>query len=102
LNRGRENIVSFGWTTWSLLVEKEWNMRLTPFGLPASHDIARGTDSQFTTNSKRNLIPVWSPDSSRIVFASDGDGIPSVYQKAANGVTPEQPLDKDGRGMRQQ
>jgi hypothetical protein len=60
------------------------------------HDVARGTDSQFTSNSKENFGPVWSPDGEQIVFGSDRDGKLSVYQKAANGVTPEQLLDKDG------
>ncbi len=61
------------------------------------HDLARGTDTQFTSNFKQAFAPVWSPDSTQIAFASDRDGGISVYLKAANGVTPDaQLVDKDG------
>jgi eukaryotic-like serine/threonine-protein kinase len=62
------------------------------------HDLARGTDSRFTFNSKTTSDPVWSPDGGRIAFASnrDGDPSPHMYQKATSGTAQDEPLDKSG------
>jgi serine/threonine protein kinase len=59
------------------------------------HDLARGTDSRFTFNSKNNQFPVWSPDGNYLAFNSDRSGV-SVYKKATNGVGQDEVVDQDG------
>jgi len=60
------------------------------------HNLARGSDSRFTFNSKSNFNPVWSPDGSRIAFASNRDGhqFHHIYQKGTSGTAGDEPLDK--------
>ena len=41
---------------------------------------------QFTFDSSHNIAPVWSPDGTRIVFASDRDGQFNLYEKRASGT----------------
>ncbi|HEX5473585.1 MAG TPA: protein kinase [Vicinamibacterales bacterium] len=55
-------------------------------------DLARGGASLLSTGTGRNDGPVWSPDGSRIVFASDRTGPEDVYVKIVGDPTPEQPL----------
>jgi serine/threonine protein kinase len=43
------------------------------------------TESRFTFDNSRNTHPVWSPDSSKVVFTSSRGGNYSLYQRAANG-----------------
>jgi serine/threonine protein kinase/Tol biopolymer transport system component len=57
------------------------------------YNLARGTRSRFTFNEKENYCPVWSPDGSRIVFASTQDGSPAIYQKVVNGMGREERLE---------
>ena len=49
------------------------------------YDIARGVRTRFTFGDNESM-PVWSPDGSRIVFASSRKGILDLYQKAATGA----------------
>jgi eukaryotic-like serine/threonine-protein kinase len=44
-------------------------------------DMSRGAISRFTSDPMTEWFPVWSPDGSRIVFASDRDGQMDLYQK---------------------
>ena len=65
--------------------------------------------SRFTFDPSNNPYPIWSPDGSRIVFASNRDGPFNLYQKASSGAgndeallksdVPKTPLDwsRDGR-----
>jgi eukaryotic-like serine/threonine-protein kinase len=49
-------------------------------------DLARGVGTRFTSSAGRDLFPVWSPDGSRIAFASTRSGsLPEMYQKLSNG-----------------
>ena len=64
------------------------------------YDLARGSTSRFTFNSKSNTFPVWSPDGSHIVFQSTRDGVPNLYQKATSGTAQDEPLDRAARDTR--
>jgi Tol biopolymer transport system component len=55
-------------------------------------DLARGTSTRFTFGSGASANPVWSPDGSRIIFASNRGGHYDLYQKAANGASDEELL----------
>ncbi|HVS81530.1 MAG TPA: protein kinase [Pyrinomonadaceae bacterium] len=57
-------------------------------------DIARGTPTRFTFDPLEDFLPVWSPDGSRIVFASDRDGPGNLYQKSASGAGNEEQIFK--------
>jgi Tol biopolymer transport system component len=49
------------------------------------HDLPRRVATRFTFEPAVNLFPVWSPDGSRIVFASNRNGVHNLYQKEAIG-----------------
>jgi serine/threonine protein kinase/Tol biopolymer transport system component len=55
-------------------------------------EAARGTATRFTFDAANEGIAVWSPDSSRLVFASARNGKWDLFEKPANGATDEQPL----------
>jgi eukaryotic-like serine/threonine-protein kinase len=56
-------------------------------------DLTRGTSTRFTFDSAKDEDPVWSPDGSRIVFASNRDGGQfNLYQKLVSGVKEEEVL----------
>jgi Tol biopolymer transport system component len=61
------------------------------------HDRARDSPSRFTFGPGNNHYPVWSPDGSHIAFTSTRAGDFKLYQKATNGATPDEVLDKDVR-----
>ena len=48
-------------------------------------DLANGTASRFTFDSADNVNPIWLPDGSRIVWASNRDGPYQLFVKPANG-----------------
>src|SRR5215472_17670270 len=48
-------------------------------------DLARGLASRFPTDPPGGRFPVWSPDGSRIVFASKRSGRRNLYQRLSNG-----------------
>ena len=49
-------------------------------------DVARGTNTRLTFDPGVDRNPVWSPDGSRIVFASNRNGHYDLYEKAATGA----------------
>ena len=59
-------------------------------------DLARGTSKRFTSTAPaRNDYPVWSPDASRVVFASSrggGTAAMNLYQKPSSGAMDEDVL----------
>ena len=52
-------------------------------------DLARGVNSRFTFGGANNGIPLWSPDGSTIVFRSDRNGAPDLFEKSASGQGEE-------------
>ncbi len=59
-------------------------------------DLARGASSRFTFDPAADFNPVWSPDSTRIVFSSTRLGLPDLYLKASSGAGNEELLLKSG------
>ncbi len=55
-------------------------------------DFSRGTSTRFTFGSADSLQPIWSPDGSRIFFASDPNGKYDLYQKRSSGASGEELL----------
>ncbi len=58
-------------------------------------DLTRGTSKRFTSALGTNDFPVWSPDGSRIAFASSREGgsaALNLYQKLASGAQDEEVL----------
>jgi Tol biopolymer transport system component len=55
-------------------------------------DLTRGTNTRFTFGPGIAQLPVWSPDSSEIVFSSNRDGAYNLYRKQANGAKEEELL----------
>ncbi len=47
-------------------------------------DVSGGNATRFTFDPRHDLSPVWSPDGSRIVWASSQTGIGDLYQKPAS------------------
>ena len=58
-------------------------------------DLARGTDSRFTFNSKNNRFPVWSPDNTSLAYLSDRAGHGNVYKRAITGIGQEDVVHQD-------
>jgi serine/threonine protein kinase/Tol biopolymer transport system component len=56
------------------------------------HDLRRGTRSRLTSGNTANLDPVWSPDSMRIIFASNRGGDWDIYSQPADGSRPPEVL----------
>ncbi len=47
-----------------------------------AYDLVRGTSSRLTFDPRQDGYPVWSPDSSQVVFSSNRDGRYQLYRKA--------------------
>jgi len=57
------------------------------------YDLTRGgAATRFTFDASTDTYPVFSPDGSRIVFASARDGLRNLYQKFTSGAKNEEPL----------
>ena len=50
------------------------------------YDLPRRTKTRFTFGPAINIFPVWSPDDTRIVFASNRNGIHGLYQRLTSGA----------------
>jgi Tol biopolymer transport system component len=55
-------------------------------------DLARGVNSRFTFAAGNAFAPLWSPRDEAIVFSSDREGSPGLYEKPANGQGDEKLL----------
>jgi len=55
-------------------------------------DLSRGTATRFTFGASLALFGTWSPDGSRIIFASNREGSYGLFQKSASGVRDEELL----------
>jgi Tol biopolymer transport system component len=55
-------------------------------------DIARGSSTRFTFDPANDDNPVWSPDSTQVVFFSDRSGQPRMYIKPADGSGEERQI----------
>jgi Tol biopolymer transport system component len=59
------------------------------------HD-ARGIDTRFTFHDSGNIVPVWSPDGSRLAFSSNRGGNAALYWKDASGSGKDELLLQSG------
>jgi Tol biopolymer transport system component len=55
-------------------------------------ELAGGTATRFTFNPSDEYFPIWSPDGSQIVFASNREGSFGFYQKPSSGAGNEESL----------
>jgi Tol biopolymer transport system component len=55
------------------------------------HDIDRGATTKLTSGG-RNLWPIWSPDGTRVAYASSREGSTNVYWRRADGSDAEEQL----------
>ncbi len=58
-------------------------------------DLARGVNSRFTFAPGNAFAPLWSRGGETIVFTSDREGAPGLYEKAASGQGEEKLLLKE-------
>ena len=56
------------------------------------HDFERGTQSRLTPPDTQNLLPVWTHDGARILFASNRGGDWDIYSQPADGSQPARAL----------
>lgn len=63
-------------------------------------DLSRDTSTRLTFGPRNNAFPVWSPDSSELVFSSDREGVFNLYRKPANGAREEEVVLKSNLNKR--
>jgi eukaryotic-like serine/threonine-protein kinase len=56
------------------------------------HDLQRGTRTRLTPPETSNLLPLWSRDGTRIIFASNRGGDWDIYSQPADGSQPAEAL----------
>jgi serine/threonine protein kinase len=52
-------------------------------------DLARDIAARITRDAANDWLPIWSPDGTRIIFASDREGNNNLYETPASGVGPD-------------
>jgi len=52
------------------------------------HDLQRGTLNRLTPGNAANILPLWSSDGTRIIFASNRGGDWDIYSQPADGSRP--------------
>jgi Tol biopolymer transport system component len=60
-------------------------------------ELTRGVSTRFTFDPRSDSAPVWSPDGSRIAFASNRESTYNLYQKIASGAGQDELLLKSDR-----
>jgi Tol biopolymer transport system component len=60
-------------------------------------DVSRRVLTRLTTDQSYDWMPVWSPDGSRVAFASNRDGAMDLYEKVVWTSEPERQLLKSGK-----
>jgi eukaryotic-like serine/threonine-protein kinase len=60
------------------------------------YDLSRHNHTLFTAEPGQENGPIWSPDGSRIVFASDQDGPPHLFQKMISGGRQDELAPRSG------
>lgn len=55
-------------------------------------DITRSNTSRFTSDARIDTNAIWSPDGSRVAFASSRNGNFDLFEKPASSATDERPL----------
>jgi Tol biopolymer transport system component len=64
------------------------------------YDLVHQTGSRFTFDPSNHMFPLWSPDGSSILFASNRTGKFGLYEKAASGAEQEKLLfEADGETL---
>ena len=56
------------------------------------YNLERGTRTRLTTSDSTDQDPLWTPDGSTIVFASNRSGTSNLYQKASDGSGEVEPF----------
>jgi Tol biopolymer transport system component len=56
------------------------------------HDLQRGTRNRLTPGNAANILPLWSRDGTRIIFASNRGGDWDIYSQPADGSRPAEAL----------
>jgi eukaryotic-like serine/threonine-protein kinase len=56
------------------------------------YDVARGTESRLTSGPIFNAYPIWSPDSTTLLYWAFRDGIGQIIKRARGGTGPESVL----------
>jgi Tol biopolymer transport system component len=49
-------------------------------------ELGRNVVSRFTSDAADDIVPIWSPDGTRIVFSSNRKGVMDLYQKPTTGA----------------
>ena len=55
-------------------------------------DLAHGGASPLSSDLGRSDTPIWSPDGTQVLFASDRDGASDIFVKTIGDASPERPL----------
>ena len=55
-------------------------------------EISRGVTTRFTYDASDDIVPLWSPDGSEILFSSNRTGTFSLYRKSLSGTSSEELL----------
>jgi serine/threonine protein kinase/Tol biopolymer transport system component len=65
-----------------------------------TYDLTRNVRTRLTTDPAADHNPIWSPDGSKIIFDSHrgGAGESALYEKPANGATPERQILEGEKG----
>ena len=63
------------------------------------HDVAKGTRERLTSEPSDEFAPVWSPQGDRIVYSSGRQGGVELFERTANGSSPERKLETGGSAL---